>query len=216
MNQSSGAAKGPARNPARSRPLTTRGQHTRQLLLGAAEEVFGERGYDQAAISEITRRAGVAQGTFYVHFPDKKEAFVELVKHLNERLREEVFSAIEGLTDRMAIERARFDAFFRFVRTHRNLYRIVRQAEFVDEELYRWYYRSLAEGYAQGLQRSIDEGQVRPLEPEALAYCLMGIADFVGMRWGLWEGKAPPPRCFDDVMSFIHHGLAGPTTQDTE
>ena len=198
---------GAARSPARPRAQTARGEHTRRLLLGAAEEVFGERGYDQAAISEITRRAGVAQGTFYVHFSDKKGAFVELVKHLNERLREEVFSAIEGLTDRMAIERARFDAFFRFVRTHRNLYRIVRQAEFVDEELYRWYYRRLAAGYADGLARSMEDGQVRALDPEALAYCLMGIADFVGMRWGLWEGKAPPEHAFDDIMSFIQRGL---------
>lgn len=191
----------------RGRAQTARGEHTRQLLLGAAEEVFGERGYDQAAISEITRRAGVAQGTFYVHFTDKKEAFIELVKHLNERLREEVFSAIDNLTDRMAIERARFGAFFRFVRTHRNLYRIVRQAEFVDEEIYRWYYLRLAEGYADGLQRSMEDGDVRRLDPEALAYCLMGIADFVGMRWGLWEGKAPPEQAFDDIMSFIERGL---------
>lgn len=204
MNHSSGAARGPG--PPRA--LTPRGQHTRQLILSAAEEVFGERGYDQAAISEITRRAGVAQGTFYVHFADKKAVFVELVRHLNDRLREEVFTAIEGLDDRMAIERARFDAFFRFVRGHRNLYRIVRQAEFVDEELYRWYYRRLAEGYAQGLQRSMDEGQARPLDPEALAYCLMGVADFIGMRFGLWDGKLPPERCFEDVLSFIQHGIS--------
>ena len=88
MSHLSGAARGPSR----ARSQTARGEHTRQLLLAAAEEVFGERGYDQAAISEITRRAGVAQGTFYVHFPDKKEAFVELVRHLNERLREHLGS----------------------------------------------------------------------------------------------------------------------------
>lgn len=40
---------------------------------------------------------------------------------------------MEGLTDRMAVERAGFRAFFQFIGAHRNLYRIVRQAEFVDE-----------------------------------------------------------------------------------
>ena len=63
--------------------MTEKGRVTRQALLDAAEEVFGEYSYDRASIAEITRRAGVAQGTFYVYFPDKTAAFVELVHDLN-------------------------------------------------------------------------------------------------------------------------------------
>lgn len=191
------------------RPLTPRGEKTRQLLLDAAEAIFGEKGYDRASITEITQRAGVAQGTFYVYFPDKKDIFCQLVRELNDRLRDHVLAALDGLSDRMAIERARFDAFFSFVCAHRNLYKIVRQAEFVDEDLYRWYYRRLAEGYAGGLQQSMDAGQIRKLDPELLAYCLMGIADFVGMRWGLWEGERPGDALFADLMTFIRGGLSG-------
>jgi AcrR family transcriptional regulator len=44
-------------------PVTARGEATRRKILDAAEEVFGEMGYYEASISEITRRAGVAQGT---------------------------------------------------------------------------------------------------------------------------------------------------------
>ncbi|MGB5533800.1 MAG: helix-turn-helix domain-containing protein, partial [Acidimicrobiia bacterium] len=43
-------------------PVTEKGRVTRQALLDAAEEVFGEYSYDRASIAEITRRAGVAQG----------------------------------------------------------------------------------------------------------------------------------------------------------
>lgn len=204
MNQSSNRGRG-----ASARPLTPRGQQTRQLLLAAAESVFGEKGYDQASISEITGGAGVAQGTFYVYFHDKKEIFVELVKSLNDRLRDDVLAAIEGLDDRMEIERARFSTFFSFVCQHRNLYRIVRQAEFVDEDVYRWYYRRLADGYAAGLQSSMEAGQISRMDPEALAFCLMGIADFIGMRWGLWERKRPPEASFEDIMTFIARGMGG-------
>ena len=68
-------------------PVTAKGRATRRALLDAAEAVFGEYSYDRASISEITRRAGVAQGTFYLYFPDKKAAFVELVHVLNHDLR---------------------------------------------------------------------------------------------------------------------------------
>ena len=203
MNQVSHAA------PRRSitRPATAHGQKTRQALLDAAEAVFGEKGYDRASIAEITQRAGVAQGTFYIYFPDKKATFVELVKDLNRSLRLEIARSVAGLADRLQIERTGFLAFFAFIHQHRNLYRIVRQAEFVDQEVYRWYYRRLAESYAAGRRRAMDDGQVRPLDPECLAYCLMGIGDFVGSRYVLWDGDKPPEEAIETVMELIQRGI---------
>lgn len=64
------------------RPATRRGRQTRQKLLDSAEAVIGEKGYDHASIIEITQRAGVAQGTFYIYFPDKEAIFDGLVRDL--------------------------------------------------------------------------------------------------------------------------------------
>jgi AcrR family transcriptional regulator len=195
--------------------LTPRGQLTRRKLLEAAEAIFGEQGYERASIVAITRQAGVAQGTFYVYFPDKQAIFVELVKLLSQRLRQAIAAAVAGLSDRIAVERAGFQTFFAFAHQHRNLYKIVRQAEFVDEDLFRWYYRRLAEGYTQGLAQAIAAGQIRSLDPECLAYCLMGIGDFLGMRWVLWEDHRLPEAVFDTMMLFVRHGidLRGAATQ---
>lgn len=188
-------------------PRTPRGQHTRQLLLQAAEEVFGERGFDRASISEITQRAGVAQGTFYVYFVDKKAIFLELVRSLNDRLRDVVLAAMDGVTDPVEVERVRFQTFFRFVMAHRNLYRIVRQAEWVDEETFKWYYRRLAEGYGATLARAMESGALRPMGPEFVAYCLMGMADFVGMRYCLWADEGPSDDDFENLITIITRGL---------
>ena len=43
----------------------------RSELLSAARSVFGAKGFEDATVSEIVRRAGVAQGTFYLYFPGK-------------------------------------------------------------------------------------------------------------------------------------------------
>lgn len=189
------------------RPITSRGQLTRQKLLAAAETVFGEKGYKGASVVEITQRAGVAQGTFYVYFPDKKAIFIELVRELNHNMRREIVEAVAGLSDRIEVERVGFRTFFRYAQEHRHLYKIVRLAESVDEDVFRWHYRRLAEGYTRGLAQAMDAGQVRRLDPESLAYCLMGISEFLGMRWVLWEGESPPDHVFESIMSFIRFGM---------
>lgn len=188
-------------------PATARGQKTRQRLLEAAETVFGEEGFDRASITAITGMAGVAQGTFYLYFPDKKAVFVELVRELSSGLRRATAAAVEGLTDRMEIEERGFRAFFEFAYSHRNLYRIVRQAEFVDEEVFRWYYRRLAEGYVAGIEQAISAGEVRPLDAECIAYCFMGAADFLGMRWVLWNDRLPPEEVIQSMVAFMRHGI---------
>ena len=192
-------------------PPTTKGRRTRQRLLDAAEVVFGESGYERASIVEITRHADVALGTFYVYFPNKQAIFSELVTELGHGLRRRLAEAIGELSNRIEIEEAGCRAFLEFVRAHRNLYRIVRQAEFVDESLYRSYYQRLASSYVRGLERAVDAGEIRDLDPETVAYALMGIFDFLGMRWVLWNDRLPPRRVVEDVFRLIRHGL-GPAT----
>jgi AcrR family transcriptional regulator len=184
-------------------PTTARGQLTRQKLLDAAEQVFGEKGFERASIVDITQRAGVAQGTFYVYFVDKKAVFVELVRELSHRLRQEIAEAVAGIAHRVDVEREGFRAFFAFICRHRNLYKIVRQAEFVDEEVFRWYYQRMADGYIRGLSRAMDQGQIRRIDPD----CLMGISDYLGMRWVLGQGEIPPDHVFESMMTFIRRGM---------
>jgi hypothetical protein len=45
------------------------------------------------------------------------------------------------------------------------------------------------------------------MDPEALAYCLMGIGDFLGMRWVIWEEDPGLERVLDAAMDLISHGL---------
>src|SRR5690349_24964181 len=52
----------------------------RAQLVRAAREVFGAKGYHDATVDDITRAAGVAKGTFYLYFDEKREIYYELVR----------------------------------------------------------------------------------------------------------------------------------------
>jgi AcrR family transcriptional regulator len=190
-------------------PPTPKGRATRQAILEAAEQVFGEYSYDRASIAEITRRAGVAQGTFYVYFPDKKTAFIELVHTLNRNLRHAISEAVAGLDSRFDIERIGFKTFFEYVVKHRPLYRVVRESEFVDAETHKWHYQTLAAGYIRGLEAAQDKGEIAThVSAETMAWVLMGVAELIGARYVQWEGRPPPEEVLDEVMTFISCALS--------
>lgn len=192
--------------PTPGRPATPRGEATRSKLLDAAEHEFGEKGFHAASVASITRRAGVAQGTFYLYFGSKEDAMRDLVRHMGESLRAALREAIRGARHRLEVERRGFEAFVRFALDHRNLYRVVMESQFVDEEVYRDYYRALAGGYANGLAAAQARGEIRAGDAEQQAWALMGVAHFLGLR-AIWAGREPDAAAMDAAFDVLRFGL---------
>ncbi|MCA2246683.1 TetR/AcrR family transcriptional regulator [Mycobacterium intracellulare] len=51
-------------------------EHTRSLLVDAAEEVFGEKGFVAATLDDIAHAAGYTKGAIYKHFSTKEDLFL--------------------------------------------------------------------------------------------------------------------------------------------
>src|SRR6476620_6730745 len=113
-------------------PRTPRGERTLRKILDAARSEFGERGFSDSSIVGITQRAGVALGTFYTYFDSKEAVFQALVRDMSGQVREQVGPALGQASDALDGERRALQAFLDFAREHRDIYRIVDEAEFVD------------------------------------------------------------------------------------
>src|SRR6476619_8199236 len=118
-------------------PRTARGQRTMRKILDAAREEFGERGFAESSIVGITQRAGVALGTFYTYFDSKEALFRALVRDMSAQVRDNVGPALGGAADSLDGERRALEAFLRFARDHRDIYRIIDESEFLQPALYR-------------------------------------------------------------------------------
>jgi len=55
-------------------------------ILLAAKDVFTERGYNEALISDIAERAGVVEGSIYRFFHNKRDLLIKMVEHWYEDL----------------------------------------------------------------------------------------------------------------------------------
>ena len=60
------------------RPVRADAARNRAALLAAAEDEFAERG-PSASVADIARRAGVAKGTVFRHFPTKEDLIASIV-----------------------------------------------------------------------------------------------------------------------------------------
>lgn len=73
-----------------SRAQVVASQRTR--LLKATVELGAERGFASLTLTDIVGRAGVARSTFYEHFADKQQSFLEAFDYAAERVLEQVLA----------------------------------------------------------------------------------------------------------------------------
>lgn len=200
----------PLTNSAKA-PRTARGEKTRRKILDAARAEFGTRGFAETGITEITRTAKVALGTFYTYFDSKEEVFRALVQDMSEQVRLAVAPVLtEGRGTLEAEERA-LAAFLAFVGKHQQVYRIIDEAEFVDPAGFRAHYENtaarIAERLAEGAAAGVVKQPASALDAEVRAWAVMGMNVFLGLRFGVW-GKEDPSAVADAGNRLIREGLA--------
>ncbi|WOE75427.1 TetR/AcrR family transcriptional regulator [Alterisphingorhabdus coralli] len=168
-------------------PRTSRGRATQKKLLDAAALEFGEKGYHEASVSSITRRAGTALGSFYTYFDSKDEIFRALVQHMSKEVGHHAASAMSAADNALEREQLALEGFLAFTRSHKEIYRIIDEAEFVDPDSYRSHYETVAERIASRLQAGAESGEMRGDMGELEAWALMGMNVFLGLRYGVWN-----------------------------
>lgn len=93
-------------------------EHKRDLILGAARQVFAEQGLDGASLRAIALRAGYTPAALYFHFPSKEAIYAEVLGASLRALGTAVDAAVAGVDGPAARLRAAALAFFDFYATH--------------------------------------------------------------------------------------------------
>lgn len=197
----------PVRSPTDKVPRTERGRKTLRKLLDAAALEFGDKGFHEASITGITTRAGTALGSFYTYFNSKDEIFRALVSDMSEKVRQRALQAIEQPESALHVERAALLGFLQFAREHKEIYRIVDEAEFVDPDSYRRHYTTTVERILGRLQKGIEAGEFRDDLGEAHAWAIMGMNVFLGLRFGVMDTETGLEDVATKANALLKNGL---------
>jgi AcrR family transcriptional regulator len=157
---------------------------TRARLLESGRALFAANGLHRVTSHEIARGAGVAAGTFYLHFRDKESLFREIIYAAIERLRSRLDQAQLEASDSVDAVRAHAEALVSFAEENADLVRIVFGRNHEDPELESEILDELAGTGAALIRARMDAGVANPaLDPQLAAQALTGMFTRVIFWW---------------------------------
>jgi len=184
-------------------------------ILQAATEVFGSGNFQTASISEIARKANVAEGTIYQYFKNKEDLFFSIPAQKTETFCEELDLHLEGIHDAQTKLRKFAWYYFYFFKTNPTYARLLmlemrvskcfsksrtydQVTVFTDQVL-----EIIKEGQEEGLIR-------RDMDRHAIREMLFGFLEHRVTRWLLNEEKNDLLDNYGEVCKLVFNGIKSP------
>ncbi|GAA3233191.1 TetR/AcrR family transcriptional regulator [Nonomuraea helvata] len=182
----------------------------RRQLLSAAQEVFVQNGYHAAAMDEIADRAGVSKPVLYQHFPGKLELYLALLDlHVDDmvnRCRDALASTHEN---KLRVQ-ATFSAFFDFVSTQGEAFRLVFESDLRNVAPVRQRVERSLQECAEMVSAVIQEDTgCTSDEAHLLGMGLVGMAEVSARYWVTTHGSIPKDAAEQLMARLAWRGISG-------
>jgi AcrR family transcriptional regulator len=182
----------------------------RRQLLGAAQEVFVAQGYHAAAMDEIAERAGVSKPVLYQHFPGKLELYLALLDESADALAATVRRALASTSDNKQRVAATFTAFFDFVGSTGQAFRLVFESDLRNEPAVRDRLDRSMRDCAEMISQIIrEDAGIGDDEAHLLGMGLVGMAQVTATYWLSTDRMIPKDAAEQLVARLAWRGISG-------
>jgi len=168
-------------------PKSLKAQRTRQKILDAARSVFSERGFAKATAEEISTKADVGYGTFYLYFTDKRQALHTILREVDDKLYQ--MGQAEGVKlglGALAPIKATISGFFDSFKENADVLKICHELSATDSDFKAQHDKvrgRLVNRIKEHLQKGLEFGNVRSIDPEITASAIAGLIETVAIEW---------------------------------
>ncbi|OHD56859.1 MAG: hypothetical protein A2Y33_09770 [Spirochaetes bacterium GWF1_51_8] len=183
----------------------------RELILQAAIEILHHQNYQNMTTSEIARRAGIAEGTIYRYFQNKRDLFIEVLRFISKRMGEIFVEGVSPEADLKSNLRVLGKNFYMRHKEGSGLYKILYKAfsEVEDDDIK----SALGNIYTQSveiiksiLKSSLGNEKVSVPEErlEIIIFMIWGIGDIVWKRSIVSGEKTMSPAEMDNLVEMVY------------
>lgn len=149
---------------------------TRARLREAGKALLAANGLHGVTSHDIAREAGVATGTFYLHFKDKQQLFREIIAEAVAALRVRLEAAVQDVADSTDRVRAHAAAMVDFAGENREVIRILFSGDADAAAVESDVLDDLAASVAENRRKRRDHGEpLDGLDPAVLSQAVVGM-----------------------------------------
>jgi AcrR family transcriptional regulator len=196
--------------PTRQRPATVRGARTRAALIAAARKVFERDGYVDCKLTDITKAAKCATGSFYTYFANKAEILAAVLDEAQRDMMHPGMGRVADDDDPYAVLEASNRAYLEAYRRNAKLMGLLEQVAQVDPEFRRFrrlradaFIQRNARGIADLQARGIADPEVDPLLASSALSGMVSRAAYSAFALGESEAGADKPPDFEVMVSTL-------------
>jgi len=184
----------------------------RRQILHTAKRIFSEKGFHNASVADIIDQAGIARGTFYLYFTNKRDIFDNLLSNLLEELDQRVrpVDLTPGNPEPLEQVRQNIRRVLELVQKEPELFDILLHHSALDEksaEVVQAFYDKVLHLIERSLTLGMQMGLVRQCSPSIVASCILGTVKEVANA--LISRNANSPSIDVLVDEILHYGLKG-------
>jgi len=191
-------------------------QTKREAILRVARTLFTKKGYEATTIADIAKEAGVAVGTVYLYFRNKRDIYTGVALNA-ESLIADTFRDPELLE--MPFERVLktlVDKIFRISREHKNSMALlqidIQSAE--EGKQHEYSHQNEQDVLAAIFQRAIEKGELAPFNTELYAQMLFHIGhDIMHQCFGVENGERED-MYYAYLLEFVERLFFGPSLRE--
>jgi AcrR family transcriptional regulator len=180
-------------------------------LLYAAKEVLAEKGLEKTTISDIVKKAGMAQGTFYLYFPSKNALIPAIANDLLQTMLHKIKKEQVLSDDIWDFFHNVITVTFQVTNSYKEVLSLCYSGLAIDNTLSEWdriynpYYSWLAEIITKGIEQKAIRQDVDPM---VAARMVIGLIESSAEQIYLFNKLDKPlPEHQQELFSFIHHAL---------
>jgi len=176
----------------------------REKIMEAAEVVFAEKGYHDAAMDDIVRRTEISKGGLYFHFASKERLFFAVMDHLADRLLNRVKLAVERHEGSVERLQEALGTVMDSLTKRRRLAKLLLVQGYSMGNSFQQKRMEIFTRFALVIRENLDlavrEGVIPPQNTEISAYVWAGAINEVVIRW-VYTGKPDPMKESLPVLS---------------
>jgi AcrR family transcriptional regulator len=158
-------------------------QDTRSKILATARHLFARRGYDGTTTKELAENAGIAEGTLFRHFSNKKAILVEVATQGWVELLTDLLMELSEMANYEAIAQVIYKRMLHLGKNYEVMRICFMEVQFhsdLQEKIQKEVVAKMTDVAEAFFQTAIDRGVYRPLNAKVVAQVFLGMFVIAG------------------------------------